>query len=701
MNFIDNWPSSDIVVTPGGVGGVPAEPGASGISGSAERLRSGMDSPSFDYAVAFSRNIGWVTPDEQQALRNKHVAIAGMGGVGGVHLTTLARLGVGRFSIADQDQFKIENFNRQVGALVSTLGQDKRQTLARMALDINPQLDLRPFPFIDDNNVDAFLDGADLYVDSIDFFAPESRRLLFEACWRKGIPAITAAPLGMGTAVLAFLPGGMSFEDYFGIHRGMPETEMLVRFLAGLAPRLLHGPYLVDPSAINLAQHRGPSTFMGCELAAGVAGTYALKILLHRGPVPAAPRGIHFDAYRNKLVHTWRPGGHRNPLQRLLISLIRRNVRKQTALSAAAATPETAASPTPIEQILDLARWAPSGDNTQPWRFEVLDDRHLAVHAFDTRRDVVYDLQGRASQLSHGILLETIAIAASAQGLRSEACRRADSPEDQPIYDVTLHDDPAVQPSVLLPYLRSRTTQRRPMRHRPLSVREKRALTDAVGADHELVWIEGPARRAMARLLFRSAHIRLTTREAYEVHRKVIEWGVRFSNTGLPDQAIGLDAMTLKMMRWAMASWDRVRMMNRITGTVMPRLMLDYLPGVGCAAHFMIAGKRVPQGIDDYVAAGRAVQRFWLTAAQLGLQFQPEMTPLIFSNYAWHNVPFTSDQPARERAHDVARRLGQIVGADAARRGLFMGRVGEGPPPWSRSLRQPLDALTFRPEAPA
>jgi hypothetical protein len=40
-----------------------------------------------------------------------------------------------------------------------------------------------------------------------------------------------------------------------------------------------------------------------------VAATDALKILLGRGDVVAAPRGVQFDAYRNKLVHTWRPWG--------------------------------------------------------------------------------------------------------------------------------------------------------------------------------------------------------------------------------------------------------------------------------------------------------------------------------------------------------------------------------------------------------
>ena len=52
-----------------------------------------MSTP-FPYEQAFSRNIGWVTKEEQARLRQKRVAIAGGGGVGGVHAMTLARLGV-------------------------------------------------------------------------------------------------------------------------------------------------------------------------------------------------------------------------------------------------------------------------------------------------------------------------------------------------------------------------------------------------------------------------------------------------------------------------------------------------------------------------------------------------------------------------------------------------------------------------------
>lgn len=280
----------------------------------------------FDYSEAFSRNLGWVTEAEQAALRGKRVAVGGLGGVGGVHVLTLARLGIGRFHLADFDTFDLANFNRQAGATISTLGRAKLEVIAAMARDINPELEIRPFPEgVSATNLDAFLDGVDLYVDGLDFFAFEARRATFAACARRRVPAVTVAPLGMGAALLTFLPGRMSFEEYFQVD-GQPEREQAMRFLLGLSPRMLQLGYLVDPSRVDLGARRGPSTIMACQLCAGIAATEALKILLGRGEVLAAPWGVHYDAYRQKLVRTWRPLGNRHPLQRLMLAVARRRL---------------------------------------------------------------------------------------------------------------------------------------------------------------------------------------------------------------------------------------------------------------------------------------------------------------------------------------------------------------------------------------
>ena len=280
----------------------------------------------FDYRRAFSRNIGWITEHEQSTLRDKRVAIAGMGGVGGFHLLTLARLGIGKFNIADLDVFEIENFNRQAGAVVSTIGEPKVGVLARMALDINPEAEIGVFPNgVNAQNLEEFFRDVDLYIDGLDFFAFNAREEVISYCNQHSIPAVTVAPLGMSAALLNFLPGKMTFEDYFQV-AGKPELEKAIRFLVGLAPALLHRHYLADKSRVNLKERRGPSTVMACQFCAGVAATEALKILLQRGKVWAAPHGIQYDGYRNKFAHTWRPGGNSNPINRLAIAIAKRQL---------------------------------------------------------------------------------------------------------------------------------------------------------------------------------------------------------------------------------------------------------------------------------------------------------------------------------------------------------------------------------------
>lgn len=277
----------------------------------------------FDYDSAFSRNIGWVTQTEQVKLKQSRVAIAGLGGVGGAHLLTLARLGIGHFSISDFDNFDVHNLNRQAGAFMPFMGQPKIDTVARLVQGINPEIGLRLFPQgVKPENVDEFLRDVDVYVDGLDFFALPVRRMMFAKCREKGIPAMTAAPLGMGAAFLYFRPDGMSFEDYFKVE-GYELQEQYARFIAGLSPAMVQRDYLVAPEAVNFQEKRGPSTIMACDLCAGVMGASVLKFLLGRGSIRAVPWGMHFDAYHQRLKLTWRPFGNSNPLQQLLLKLIR------------------------------------------------------------------------------------------------------------------------------------------------------------------------------------------------------------------------------------------------------------------------------------------------------------------------------------------------------------------------------------------
>lgn len=350
-----------------------------------------------------------------------------------------------------------------------------------------------------------------------------------------------------------------------------------------------------------------------------------------------------------------------------------------------------------MERILDLARWAPSGDNMQTWRFEIAGPDHLVVHAYDTRDHCVYDLDGHPSQIAFGTLLETITIAASAHGLRADITRRPAGRETHPEFDVRFHADPAVKPSPLLQAIEERRVQRRPMKTTPLTAEHKRLLEATVGADYTLTWLESRDQKwQAAKLMYNNARLRLTMPEAFETHRSIIDWENRVESPDkVPANALGVDAMTLHLMKWAMVSWRRMSTVNTLMGTWAPRLQMDLAPGMACAAHFVLKAKRAPASIDDYVAAGRALQRFWLTMTTLGLYMQPEMTPLIFSKYARENTRFTANARLEQAARDLQRQTEALI-FDGQGHPVYMGRMGYGPRPTSRSVRRPVAELMQR-----
>jgi nitroreductase len=348
-----------------------------------------------------------------------------------------------------------------------------------------------------------------------------------------------------------------------------------------------------------------------------------------------------------------------------------------------------------IEKILDQARWAPSGDNTQPWRFEIVDDGHVIVHGFDTRGHCVYDLDGHPSQLAIGALLETISVAASAHGRRASITRRPDTPETHLLVDVHFEVDPQIGPDPLAEFIEARAVQRRAMSTKPLTRGQKAMLANCAGDHCRVVWLESLGQRwRAAKLCFDNAKIRLTIPEAYAVHRDIIEWNARFSEDRIPDLAVGADALNLRVMRWAMASWERVDFLNKwLAGHLMPRLQMDLIPGILCAGHFALVAPTRLETVDDYIIAGRAMQRFWLVATSLGLYLQPEMTPLIFARYHRLNVDFTRIKATGALAGGLDRRLRSMFVQEDIDAVFFMGRIGAGPAPAARSTRKPLDAL--------
>jgi len=277
----------------------------------------------------FSRNIGLLSIDQQRQLLSATVAVVGAGGVGGLHILTLARLGVGAFHIADPDVFEAVNVSRQFGAAQKTLGRNKAEVLAEMVRDINPHAEVVVFDRgIDNDNADAFLAGCNVLVDGIDFFAFNVRRMLFNLARKKGLYTITSAPIGFGSTLQVFSPDGMDFDGYFGTSSNFSYLRNLAAFAAGIAPNMYHLSYL-DPNKVDIANQKGPAVAAACTLATSLLSTEVVKIITGSQKVLAVPHYIQIDMYKRKLKKGYLLWGGKNPIQRLKTWLIFRKFCQQ------------------------------------------------------------------------------------------------------------------------------------------------------------------------------------------------------------------------------------------------------------------------------------------------------------------------------------------------------------------------------------
>jgi len=141
----------------------------------------------------FSRSELLLGTDAMKKLSDAHVAVFGIGGVGSYIAEALARTGVGKLTLIDNDEVAVTNLNRQLIALHSTLGMKKVEAAKARILDINPQLQVTALDcFYTGDEVD--LSGFDYIADAID--SVTSKLNLIENAYKLGVPLISSMGTG-------------------------------------------------------------------------------------------------------------------------------------------------------------------------------------------------------------------------------------------------------------------------------------------------------------------------------------------------------------------------------------------------------------------------------------------------------------------------------------------------------------------------
>ena len=352
-----------------------------------------------------------------------------------------------------------------------------------------------------------------------------------------------------------------------------------------------------------------------------------------------------------------------------------------------------------IEGILDIARWAPSGDNAQPWKFRVKGALDVEILVRRSNPNVYEYRHGEPTLISAGALLENIVLAAPAFGLIAN-WTYAGSMGGNDHIRVIFREDPTALVPDLLQQVTRRSVDRRPFRLRSITKEQKASLAQALGPDMKVRWHESTSERLkIAALSAAATNIRLRIPEAFTVHGSIVDWTNHRSENAIPSKALGLDPLTLRLTRWSMRKWSRTKLINGFGAPHMASLQMDFLPGLFSAAYFVICLPRHSTEPGSHpvetLKAGQAIQKFWLTATKLGLVVQPCVAILAFWSYVADNQEFTTSRKAQALADTLATTAETIFGRNQDI--IFLGRIG-----WprrqsaSRSVRLPLSQLLER-----
>ena len=168
-----------------------------------------------EFPNRYDRNKAALTPEECEALASKHIAVVGCGGLGGLVIEALARIGVGHLRVIDGDVFEESNLNRQLLCTERMLGREKALVAAERVACVNSEVEVESIvAYLDEANASELLAGVECVVDCLDNL--EARFWMAHACQHLGAPVVYGAIAGWFGQVCTVYPGDVSFVSAYG-----------------------------------------------------------------------------------------------------------------------------------------------------------------------------------------------------------------------------------------------------------------------------------------------------------------------------------------------------------------------------------------------------------------------------------------------------------------------------------------------------
>lgn len=176
----------------------------------------------------YLRNIGTVGIEGQIRLLKSCAAVVGAGGLGGTIIELLARMGVGRLIIIDDDRFAEQNLNRQLMCTERDMGKFKAAVAARRVRRVNSAVSVKAVTErLTGENAARLLEGADVVLDALDNLP--SRLALEKACRELKVPFVHGSIAGFCGQFMTVYPEDAGLEAIYGAMGNVPQTGIEVK----------------------------------------------------------------------------------------------------------------------------------------------------------------------------------------------------------------------------------------------------------------------------------------------------------------------------------------------------------------------------------------------------------------------------------------------------------------------------------------
>lgn len=205
----------------------------------------------------YVRNQNSLNNAEQINLLQTHVAIIGLGGLGGTVTEILARIGIGTLTLVDGDSFEDSNLNRQLLSSTEQLGRPKADVAAARVAAVNPAVDCTVVKeFFTEENGQAVLADASIAVDCLDSIA--SRFVLEQGCRSRGIPMVSAAIGGTSGQATVIYPEDIGLSRIYG-NPAKVADKGVEKMLGTLPFAAITLASIECAEVVSIATGRGPS----------------------------------------------------------------------------------------------------------------------------------------------------------------------------------------------------------------------------------------------------------------------------------------------------------------------------------------------------------------------------------------------------------------------------------------------------------